>query len=1645
MITSQTINTEIEDTRRLGLEIGRIASKINMLESRDEIQQEALHGIQNGLNLGLKRGSVEIPSRVGKSRLIAYIVQASLEAGLRPIIFAPTNFGLEQLKKEIEAICPNCSIGMIGGGKKEFDKQVTLSTYSSGVIYQKEGSLDLSTYQISLADESQESLTSHRLSLYNSYDGIVIPISATLSYGGEKVVDKITANKFYELSIVDAAKKGALADFRSYLVVTGIDISKIGVNLFGYKAKELGRQLKTEVAMRVAFNVYKKICNGERGIGFCVTNEHSKSCAEYFTKHGVPADFIVGKDPEHDDKLKKLASGEILVLFSSLLLTRSADIPEVSAVINICPSASPVRVKQRAPRCITKDPNNEDKFGKIIELIYTDKRWAVNQVFFHEIARVISSRHGELTLYAPKNTSTLRNTKLTTQDKKDKSPKNGEIIFDLDKIAEITDERNFQYIIKRERPNNRQFLKFIRLIRESEYYSPELSLEEVLEKIPETSIRFYALKADINIIPSLEEIKEFHNKVEVEALLESHFEIPIDFEAAKRLLLEKISSRQLKASIEDVTSVTGMFAVFKDVCLDAQAAKFIVPAFVASIKQHIELFLDSVGEISESDRLNLFDNLKDIIYDEFLNNKFIIAGEIFKKMGNTFLDYKNEVQSRSRYSLDSVSYSHRMSSLFNRDSYKAAIDYGSMEDADLIRSLLSGRSKSEITGDSPELTKRVKVAIDRFKYKYKLNQLLEMIDNPKLFGSDPGVFLHKLFGPQFVLKIFSDKDERSLQIAAELISLWNPEKRSFTNYEKVISLLSNFSDIPAIVIREMKSLKKEHLDRVDFQSVLDERLAVLLKEFSREDILESGFFLHSLKKSTGKSLLFKTCMEATFSNSWTQDTLELISIFPGEAFLETAGATVDISKVEELSRTYNQEQGMVVNAELTFSMLSKISPASHSLRKIIDKMIFNGEDYTKIKTAVATSIRDEFVGNGDDYALSTGVYTRIGQSITLSKISGIFIDRYINSHFEGKKNLGSVSFLFGQSHVDSIFNKGDTLDDLVEYDQKKSSYKELIRLYKLPLYLQNMERERIIKEILLHIQAISSHAQIFIDDMQKLLDASLSKAAIISYLEIVTSGKFNRIDEHAAAHSGLFEQSQILGSQQVRYILSNFANFLFERSVSVSVSSKRNPKEGLVSDEFIECVKEHISTDEFISLHDFYQKRQTDALYIEHMLELLSGITPEVSSIFAHIEDLAIRQRSVSSIKDVLSEDSFIESYDHKILYASGIYRKIGTGKNNVEFSELGDSIIESLSVKHSTLDSSVRSMFTHMTSTEFMSFIYDQQKSTDETTKSVLSICKLYNKKKNIFTDFSHVIAELTHISPEVASVFTKLLDESMLKPCYLNALTSTVYRNLRSKYSSLDLERSGFTKKSIRGGKTSIMAEALIRTAMLEKFGYLNKVKVDNILKNKFGNLFFEKIVSSADLALFKSLALACHTKDLKNGLEFLRVILNYNNKAVDIVKDLESYCQRNFYLETSSVDQKSNNSVTVNSNNLRTYLISKIENDTPELDEETLLTGLFYNYDSLRINLTKFGFLVLDYIISCHQNNVGVLSDLYSKERQTDIQEENGDIQQPSYNVSDLYSKERQADIQKENRNTQQPTYHLTDLEGEGDNYLGDEDNY
>ena len=149
-----------------------------------------------------------------------------------------------------------------------------------------------------------------------------------------------------EIRLWEALSQQLLAPFTYYGVKDSVDLDRLTWARGSYNLGELA-ELYDSNESRAAlileqFRSHYGDLGKARALGFCVSKEHARFMASYFTTHGVAAMAVLGDSDEDERRTarERLRTGEVKILLTCDLYNEGVDLPFVDCLLLLRPTES---------------------------------------------------------------------------------------------------------------------------------------------------------------------------------------------------------------------------------------------------------------------------------------------------------------------------------------------------------------------------------------------------------------------------------------------------------------------------------------------------------------------------------------------------------------------------------------------------------------------------------------------------------------------------------------------------------------------------------------------------------------------------------------------------------------------------------------------------------------------------------------------------------------------------------------------------------------------------------------------------------------------------------------------------------------------------------------------------------------------------------------------------------------------------------------------------------------------------------------------------------------------------------------------------------------------------------------------------------
>lgn len=354
-------------------------------------QMNAFEALRASIEDGETEGYIKLPTGSGKTVVFTEFVEAT---DLKTLIVVPTQILVDQTEKRFKEFAPTTETGKVYTQSKDYDKQVTITTYASFLRDIENGIIKPEDYELLILDEAHKSLSLRRMDAVRKFTNVVkLGFTATPRYTQDKHLGNLLNNEIHNMGIREAVEEGILSSLSVYIAKTDVDLSEVKVTSTGeFKDEDLERAINIASRNTAAVDMYKAMFDGQTAVSYCVSVKHAEDLAKRFIENGIPAEVVSGyqERSEQQEVLEKFKAGEIKVLCNADILIEGFDDPRVNVCLNLRPTTSPVIAEQRAGRALRPDRDNPFKHAYIVDFL--DKFTNLDH-FPVSFAQILESAH----------------------------------------------------------------------------------------------------------------------------------------------------------------------------------------------------------------------------------------------------------------------------------------------------------------------------------------------------------------------------------------------------------------------------------------------------------------------------------------------------------------------------------------------------------------------------------------------------------------------------------------------------------------------------------------------------------------------------------------------------------------------------------------------------------------------------------------------------------------------------------------------------------------------------------------------------------------------------------------------------------------------------------------------------------------------------------------------------------------------------------------------------------------------------------------------------------------------------------------------------------------------------------------------------
>jgi DNA repair protein RadD len=289
-------------------------------------QADLLERARDAIRAGNKRVLVQLPTGGGKTFIAALMMKGMRERGRRSYFLAHRK---ELLKQTSDTFCKvGLDHGFIARGKVQDDSELTQLVALAYAARRKD---ILPRPTNAIIDEAHHAVAREWAELLDHWDCLQIGLSAT----PERLDGRGLGDRF-DVMVKGPTPRwlidnGYLSEFKLYAPSGDVDLGGVKTTAGDFNSGQLEAVMGNADLIGDVVKHYRELADGQPGIVFAVSREHSASIARAFQAAGIAAAHIDGTmgDRERDAIVGAFRDGRLKVLSNVDLFGEGFDVPGI--------------------------------------------------------------------------------------------------------------------------------------------------------------------------------------------------------------------------------------------------------------------------------------------------------------------------------------------------------------------------------------------------------------------------------------------------------------------------------------------------------------------------------------------------------------------------------------------------------------------------------------------------------------------------------------------------------------------------------------------------------------------------------------------------------------------------------------------------------------------------------------------------------------------------------------------------------------------------------------------------------------------------------------------------------------------------------------------------------------------------------------------------------------------------------------------------------------------------------------------------------------------------------------------------------------------------------------------------------------------
>jgi len=345
-------------------------------------QQQAVSELRAAYAAGARAPLFVLPTGGGKTFTFVYVGQQAVARGNRVLILVHRQELLMQASRSLSAM--HVRHGLIAAGYPRNGEPVQVASVQTLVRRLHR----VARPDLIVIDEAHHAVAGSWRKVVSAFPAArVLGVTATPIRSDGRGLSDVFDALVTGPTVQQLIDMGHLVRPVVYAPPTALDLSGVKRRMGDFDQAELGRRVDKPTITGSAVDHYRKLCDGQPAIAFCVSVAHAQHVRDQFRAAGYRAEAIDGSMPDQlrHDAIGGLSTGRVQVLTSCDIVSEGTDIPVVSAAILLRPTQSTGLFLQQVGRALRPAPGKDravilDHVGNCLRhgMPQADRDWSLD-------------------------------------------------------------------------------------------------------------------------------------------------------------------------------------------------------------------------------------------------------------------------------------------------------------------------------------------------------------------------------------------------------------------------------------------------------------------------------------------------------------------------------------------------------------------------------------------------------------------------------------------------------------------------------------------------------------------------------------------------------------------------------------------------------------------------------------------------------------------------------------------------------------------------------------------------------------------------------------------------------------------------------------------------------------------------------------------------------------------------------------------------------------------------------------------------------------------------------------------------------------------------------------------------------------------